>query len=264
MQLFHSPDGLRRRFLRVAPRLGFAWQEPLAEDRGRGRFGIYYTNMNGLNYRNAVVSNETHITTIFDKSEAAEPGAGPDPAGANVCQVLFPVIPLSFRPGRTFPWSLRSSRPRVSCRAVCRSTRRVDENTTFSIGTMWTMGFTYDYQQRLRPEPVSIPGHRDGLAHLPPLPPLRRAAKSSITLPNMDNGLLTEQPDQPQPRPDPGTDEPRAEVAQIPSSCRSPAPHVPWPSAAILLHLGQEHAVLQRDATSTISSTSAIPTLLRC
>jgi outer membrane receptor protein involved in Fe transport len=43
-------------FQRLAPRLGFAWQ-PASKTVVRGGFGMFYTNMNGLNYRNAVISN---------------------------------------------------------------------------------------------------------------------------------------------------------------------------------------------------------------
>ena len=43
-------------FRRVAPRFGFAL-EPTSKTIVRGGFGLFYTNMNGLNYRNAVISN---------------------------------------------------------------------------------------------------------------------------------------------------------------------------------------------------------------
>ncbi|HXZ40906.1 MAG TPA: carboxypeptidase regulatory-like domain-containing protein [Terriglobales bacterium] len=43
-------------FRRIAPRFGFAWQ-PVSKTVVRGGFGMFYTNMNGLNYRNAVISN---------------------------------------------------------------------------------------------------------------------------------------------------------------------------------------------------------------
>jgi hypothetical protein len=41
---------------RLAPRFGFAWQ-PLERTVVRGGFGMFYENLNGLNYRNAVISN---------------------------------------------------------------------------------------------------------------------------------------------------------------------------------------------------------------
>ncbi len=43
-------------FGRIAPRFGFAWQ-PLEKTVVRGGFGKFYENLNGLNYRNSVVSN---------------------------------------------------------------------------------------------------------------------------------------------------------------------------------------------------------------
>ena len=43
-------------YLRLAPRFGLAWQ-PESKTIVRGGFGQFYTNMNGLNYRNAVASN---------------------------------------------------------------------------------------------------------------------------------------------------------------------------------------------------------------
>ena len=43
-------------FQRWAPRVGFAWQ-PVSKTVVRGGFGEFFSNMNGLNYRNAVVSN---------------------------------------------------------------------------------------------------------------------------------------------------------------------------------------------------------------
>jgi hypothetical protein len=45
-------------YLRVAPRIGFAWQ-PLEKTVVRGGFGMFYENFNGLNYRNSVISNGT-------------------------------------------------------------------------------------------------------------------------------------------------------------------------------------------------------------
>jgi hypothetical protein len=40
-------------YQRLAPRFGFAWQ-PLEKTVIRGGFGMFYENLNGLNYRNAI------------------------------------------------------------------------------------------------------------------------------------------------------------------------------------------------------------------
>ena len=53
--LFPLTGQYPNQFLRLAPRFGFAWQ-PASKTVVRGGFGMFYTNMNGLNYRNAVVS----------------------------------------------------------------------------------------------------------------------------------------------------------------------------------------------------------------
>ena len=54
-------------FRRLAPRFGFAWQ-PQSRTVVRGGFGLFYTNMNGLNYRNAVVSNGLASQQVEAKS----------------------------------------------------------------------------------------------------------------------------------------------------------------------------------------------------
>ena len=54
--LFSLTGQYPNQFQRVAPRFGFAWH-PKTRTVVRGGFGQFYTNMNGLNYRNAVVSN---------------------------------------------------------------------------------------------------------------------------------------------------------------------------------------------------------------
>ena len=51
--LFPPTGQYPNQFQRLAPRFGFAWQ-PESKTVVRGGFGLFYTNMNGLNYRNAV------------------------------------------------------------------------------------------------------------------------------------------------------------------------------------------------------------------
>src|SRR5271155_5787244 len=54
--LFPLTGQYPNQFRRLAPRFGFAWQAA-SKTVVRGGFGMFYTNMNGLNYRNAVISN---------------------------------------------------------------------------------------------------------------------------------------------------------------------------------------------------------------
>ena len=56
MRHFHLPASFPNEYGRAAPRLGFALK---ATDKTviRGGFGQFYENLNGLNYRNSVVSN---------------------------------------------------------------------------------------------------------------------------------------------------------------------------------------------------------------
>ena len=71
-------------FRRLAPRFGFAWQ-PASKTVVRGGFGDFYTNMNGLNYRNAVVSNGL---ASQQSSASVSYGAGPP----NQQEPTFPNI----------------------------------------------------------------------------------------------------------------------------------------------------------------------------
>ena len=82
-------------FRRLAPRFGFAWQ-PESKTVVRGGFGQFYTNMNGLNYRNAVVSNGLPSQ---QSSVSASYTAGPP----NQQVPTFPnILPAEFPPVRGF------------------------------------------------------------------------------------------------------------------------------------------------------------------
>ena len=174
-------------FLRFAPRLGFSWQ-PMSKTVVRGGFGQFYDNMNGLNYRNAVISNGL-------ASQQSEANASYDGGLPNRQVPTFPSILPSDSP-------LFSASPDISLvspqfrapyilQASLQIEREISENTTISIGTMWNHGVHLlsgsAYDANLEP--------LQGTTTYVVCPPGATAAPCSgptISLPNMDNNLLTE------------------------------------------------------------------------
>jgi hypothetical protein len=174
-------------FRRLAPRVGFAWQ-PAAKTVVRGGFGQFYTNMNGLNYRNAVVSNGL---ASQQSSVSASYTAGPP----NQQLPMFPNILPGNSPlfGASPDISLVSPQFRAPyvLQASLQIEREIFENTTLSIGTMWNHGVHLlsgsAYDLNLNP--------LQGTTTYVVCPPSATAAPCTgrtIILPNMDNGLLTE------------------------------------------------------------------------
>jgi hypothetical protein len=177
-------------FRRIAPRLGFAWQ-PVEKTVVRGGFGMYYTNMNGLNYRNAVISNglTTQQYSLSISPSSAPPNQQvptfPNVLSANSAPLQAPDISL-VSPSFRAPYILQGS---------LQIEREIAENTTFSIGTMWNHG-------------VHIISGSAYDANLPPLtgtttyivcPPGTTVVPGSFSppctgpsymLPNMDAGIL--------------------------------------------------------------------------
>jgi hypothetical protein len=173
-------------FRRIAPRFGFAWQ-PGEKTVVRGGFGVFYTNMNGLNYRNAVISNGLN-------SQQFSVGVSPTSAPPNQQTPIFPnILPGNSSVQAPLDISLVSPQFRAPyiLQASLQIEREIAQNTTISIGTMFNHGVHIisgsAYDLNLAP----LQGRTTYVvcsANVQTLP----CAGPSYTLPNMDNGLLTE------------------------------------------------------------------------
>ena len=123
------------RYQRIAPRIGLAWQ-PFDKTVVRGGFGMFYENLNGLNYRNAVVSNgllsqQASVTLPYDSTLppdqqlAVFPNQVSDPS-------LFSASDISLvDPHFRFPYILQGS---------VQIEREVLPETVVTVGTTWTHG----------------------------------------------------------------------------------------------------------------------------
>jgi Carboxypeptidase regulatory-like domain len=174
-------------FLRLAPRLGFAWQ-PVSKTVVRGGFGNFYTNMNGLNYRNAVISNGL---ASQQSSVSVSYNGGPP-------NLQLPTFP-SILPGSS---ALFQASPDISLvsphfkapdilQASVQVEREIFRDTTVSIGTMWNHGAHIlsgsAYDLNLMP----LTGTTTYIV-CPPGTTTGPCNGRMVILPNMDNGLLTE------------------------------------------------------------------------
>jgi hypothetical protein len=174
---------------RIAPRLGLAWQL-LRKAVIRGGFGMFYENFNGLNYRNAVVSNG-----LLSQQASVSYNYGDNGSQVPNQQVaVFPnqITDLSqfsasdislVDPRFRFPYILQGS---------FQVEREVLAETVVTVGTTWTHGIhliassAYDLNLN-RPAGTTTytlcsQGATDPSA----------CNGSSVTLPNLDSGLLTE------------------------------------------------------------------------
>ena|GEM_PF-570065 len=190
-------------FKRLAPRFGFAWQ-PVAKTVVRGGFGMFYTNVNGLNYRNAVISNglatqQSEFGAIFNPAlPPSQQAPSIDAVTGNVYGPTFPNILSANSPlfQASPDISLISPQFRVPyiLQGSLQIERELGENTTFSIGTMFNHGVHIlsgsAYDLNLMP----LTGTTNYIVCPPSTPANAQSCSSSqtIVLPNMDNGLLTE------------------------------------------------------------------------
>jgi len=174
-------------FLRLAPRFGFAWEQG-SKTVIRGGFGQFYTNMNGLNYRNAVVSNG--LPSQQSEVNAAYVSGPPNQQAPTFPNILAPNSPL-FVASPDISLVSPDFRAPYILQASLQIEREIFDNTTLTVGTMWNHGLHIlsgsAYDLNLNPvlgttTYVTCPA---GTTVAP-------CAGPAITLPNMDNGLLTD------------------------------------------------------------------------
>jgi Carboxypeptidase regulatory-like domain len=177
----------RNQSLRLAPRLGFAWQ-PMAKTVVRGGFGDFYTNMNGLNYRNAVISNG--LASQESSVSASYTSGAPNQQTPVFPQILPGNSPLF---AASPDISLISPQFRVPyiLEASLQIEREIAPNTTLAVGTMWNHGVHIlsgsAYDLNLMP----LAGTTTYIV-CPASAQAAPCSGPSISLPNMDSGLLTE------------------------------------------------------------------------
>jgi hypothetical protein len=198
--LFPATGQYPNQFRRLAPRFGFAWQ-PESKTVVRGGFGLFYTNMNGLNYRNAVISNglasqQSEVSGNYNSALApSQQTPSVDPATGIVYGPAFPSLIAGNSPlfQASPDISLVSPQFRVPyiMQASLQLEREIFANTTLSIGTMWNHGVHIisgsAYDVNLQP----LTGTTTYTVCPPSTPTTAQSCSGqTITLPNMDSGLL--------------------------------------------------------------------------
>ena len=186
---FPLTDQFPNQFHRIAPRFGFAWQ-PLDKTVVRGGFGKFYENLNGLNYRNSVISNGL-------LSQQASVSLGYD-------LNLAPNQQLAVFPHQVSDPSLFSSQPDISLvdphfkfayilQGSLQIERQILPDTVVTIGTTWTHGVHLEsssaYDLNLIP-PTGTTTYT--LCPAGTTDQSQCAGGKSVVLPNLDSGLLTD------------------------------------------------------------------------
>jgi hypothetical protein len=168
---------------RFAPRIGFAYQ-PFSKTVVRGGFGMFREILDGINYETSVIANglaSQQATTFhfFDSTLPPNQQTPNFPSSLSNTTNFGASSNLSIvDPSFKIPYILESN---------LEIQREVLPNTTISVGTMWTHGVhliaSSAYDKNLMPPTgtttyVVCPG---GVC-----------SGASVTLPNLDSGLLTE------------------------------------------------------------------------
>ncbi len=174
-------------FQRLAPRLGFAWQ-PASKTVVRGGFGQFYTNMNGLNYRNAVISNGLPSQ---QSSASVSYSSGPPNQQAPTFPNILPANSPLFGASPNISLVSPQFRAPYILQASLQIEREIAENTTLSIGTMWNHGVHLLSGSAYDLNLMQLQGATTYII-CPPGTTIPPCTGPTATLPNMDNGLLTE------------------------------------------------------------------------
>jgi len=175
-------------YSRVVPRLGFAWQ---GSDKTvvRGGFGMFYENLNGLNYRNAVVSNGV-------LSQQASVSLGYDPTLSPDRQIaVFPHQIADLSQFSASDISLVDAHFRFPSilEASLQVEREILPETVITAGTTWTHGVhllsSSAYDLNLQPPSGTTtytlcPAGSTNVSQC--------GGGRSVQLPNLDSGLLTD------------------------------------------------------------------------
>ena len=172
---------------RIAARFGFAWQ-PLDKTVVRGGVGVFYENLNGLNYRNAVVSNgllsqQASVLLNYDRTLAPNQQVAVFPKQiTDASQFSASAISL-VDPHFRFPYVLQGS---------LQIEREILRDTVVTVGTTWTHGVhliaSSAYDLNLNPPEgtttytLCSAGATEASG----------CTGRSVVLPTLDSGLLTE------------------------------------------------------------------------
>ena len=172
------------RYKRFAPRFGFAWS-PRAKTVVRGGYGVFYTDLNGVNYENSALSNglASQQSSVFLFQPPINAPAFPNQINNASLFAASPNISV-------FSSSLR---PPTILESNLQIEQAIDNQTTASVGVVWShadhliSSSAYDMN-------LIKPAGKTTYIVCPKNTPntAGTCSGSSYVGPNLDSGLLTE------------------------------------------------------------------------
>jgi hypothetical protein len=172
-------------YQRLAPRIGFAWQ-PFGRTVVRGGFGMFYENLNGLNYRNSVVSNGL-LTQQASATVQYDAGLAPDEQTTTFPNQisdpnLFSAPDISLvDPHFRFPYIVQGS---------LQIEREVLPDTVITLGTAWTHGVHLIASSAYDLNLVPPTGHTTYVLCPQSAAEIDDCNGAQTVLPNLDSGML--------------------------------------------------------------------------